>query len=107
MEKDIIVLADGAKQLIRSEEFSKRLDSLVKTITQKGGLRNMSRDKANAVAELKRRGLLVDDAFAESYIAVLEKRSDLPRSRRDVIEAIGNTVLDSIAPGGRWEEHKP
>lgn len=107
MEKDIIVLADGAKQLIRSEEFSKRLDSLVKTITQKGGLRNMSRDKANAVVELNRRGLLVDDAFAESYIAVLEKRSDLPRSRRDVIEAIGNTVLDSIAPGGRWEEHKP
>ncbi len=106
MEKDTIILNDETKDMIRSVVFADRLTSLIKTITQKGGLRTMIRARALALTELKGRGLLESKAFAESYIAVLEKRSDLPRSRRDVIEMLGNTVLDSIAPGGKWEEQK-
>lgn len=106
MEKDTIILNDEAKDMIRSVVFADRLTSLIKTITQRGGLRAMIRARSLALTELKGRGLLEPKAFAESYIAVLEKRSDLPRSRRDVIEMLGNTVLDSIAPGGKWEERE-
>ena len=106
MEKDTFVLNDAAKEMIRSSVFADRLTALIKTITQKGGLRNMARPKALAVIELKSRGIFTPETFAESFIEVLERRSSFSKSRRDVILAIGNTVMDSIAPGGKWEEQK-
>lgn len=101
--KDVIILTKESVDLIYSEEFRRRYTSLVGTITSVGALRNMARDKELAIVELKKRGKLSPEVFPGEYIEVLEKRSDLPRSRRDVIEMIGNTVMGTLVPGG-WED---
>ena len=106
MEKDTIILTDESKEIIRSSEFAKRLTNLVKTLTERGALKAMARDKARIMQDLKGRGMLDPAQFVTCYIEVLEKRSDYPRRIRDVFEMLGNTVLESIAPGSKWEEKK-
>ncbi|MBQ6286240.1 MAG: hypothetical protein IJK73_01105 [Bacteroidales bacterium] len=101
--KDVILLTAETVELIYSEDFKKRFSNLVKTLTEKGAIRNMARDKARAVIDLKQSGRFSPETFPGEYIEVLEKRSELPRSRRDVIEMIGNTVLGTIAPGA-WKD---